>query len=102
MGGEALMMHKGLNQLLCAATVNKRFREKLLRNPAQAIATGYFNHRFSLTPDEQKLVTDIRANQLEDFAAQVYCWISSNSDGHGVRALDGLSPARESAQGLPC
>jgi hypothetical protein len=40
------MLHKGLNQLLCAATVNAQFRETLLRNPSQAIATGYFNHRF--------------------------------------------------------
>jgi hypothetical protein len=96
------MMHKGLNQLLCAATVNRRFREALLRNPSQAIATGYFNHRFSLTPDEQKLVTGIRANRLEEFAAQVYCWISSSGGGHGVHALDILSPAREPAQGLPC
>jgi hypothetical protein len=96
------MMHKGLNQLLCAATVNARFREALLRNPSQAIATGYFNHRFSLTPDEQRLVTGIRANRLEEFAAQVYCWISSSGGGHGVHALDVLSPVRESAQGLPC
>lgn len=96
------MMHKGLNQLLCAATVNTRFREALLRNPSQAIATGYFNHRFSLTSDEQRLVAGIRANRLEEFAAQVYCWISSRDDGHGVHALDVLSPARESAQGLPC
>jgi hypothetical protein len=96
------MVHKGLNQLVCAATVNKRFREALLRNPSQAIATGYFNHRFPLTPDEQSLVTGIRANGLEEFAAQVYCWISSSSDSHGVHALDVLSPARESTQGLPC
>ena len=45
------MKHKGLNQLLCAATVNNRFRETLLHNPAQAIATGYFDHTFSLTPE---------------------------------------------------
>ena len=96
------MMHKGLNQLLCAATVNRRFREALLRNPSQAIATGYFNHCFLLTPDEQRLVASIQASQLEEFAAQVYCWLSSSSDGHGVYALDVLSPARESAQGLPC
>jgi hypothetical protein len=96
------MMHKGLNQLVCAATVNRRFREALLRDPSQAIATGYFNHRFSLTPDEQRLVTGIRANRLEEFAAQVYCWISSGGEGHGVHVMDVLSPARETAPGLPC
>ena len=96
------MMHKGLNQLLCAATVNRRFREALLRNPSQAIATGYFNHRFSLTPDEHDLVTGIRADRLDEFAAQVYCWILSRGDGHGAHVMDGLSPARETAPGLPC
>ena len=96
------MMHRGLNQLLCAATVNVRFRETLLRNPTQAIATGYFNHRFSLTPDEHRLVTGIQANQLEDFAAQVYCWISSNTGGHSTHCLDVLPAATEMMQGLPC
>lgn len=77
------MKHKGLNQLLCAATVNNRFRETLLHNPAQAIATGYFDHTFSLTPEEQDLVISIQAQKLEDFAAQVYRWISGYSNGNG-------------------
>jgi hypothetical protein len=77
------MNHKSLNQLLCAATVNSRFCEALLRNPAQAIRTGYFGQTFSLTPEEQELVTGIKARQLEDFAAQVYHWISVNGNGNG-------------------
>jgi hypothetical protein len=77
------MKHKGLNQLLCAATVNNGFRETLLHNPAQAIATGYFDHTFSLTPEERDLVISIQAQKLEDFAAQVYHWISGNGNGNG-------------------
>jgi hypothetical protein len=77
------MKHKGLNQLLCAATVNNRFRETLLHNPAQAIATGYFDHTFSLTPEERDLVVNIQAQKLEDFAAQVYRWISGYTSGNG-------------------
>jgi len=69
------MTHRGLNELLCAAAVNRRFREILLSNPAQAIEKGYFNHRFALTPEEHSLVTGIQANALDDFAAQVYCWL---------------------------
>ena len=76
------MKHKGLNQLLCAAVVNTNFRETLLRSPAQAIASGYLEHSFSLTPEEKKLVIDIQAPQLEDFAAQIYHWISGNGNGH--------------------
>jgi len=76
------MKHRSLNQLLCAATVNGRFCETLLRNPAQAIAVGYFNHSFALTPEEQEMVVSIRAQRLEDFAAQVYHWISASGNGH--------------------
>jgi hypothetical protein len=76
------MKHKSLNQLLCAATINARFREVLLQNPAQAIASGYFDHTFDLTSEERELVVGIRAERLEDFAAQVYHWISGGSDAH--------------------
>ena len=72
----------GLNQLLCAAVVNNRFRETLLRDPAQAIATGYLEHNFSLTPEERDLVIDIKAHRFEDFAAQVHKRLSGNSSGH--------------------
>lgn len=76
------MKHKSLNQLLCAATVNVRFREALLSDPAQAIATGYFDHSFCLTPEERELVVGIRAQHLEDFAAQIYNWISTGGEGN--------------------
>ena len=77
------MKHKSLNQLLCAATVNVRFRDMLLRDPARAIDTGYFDHRFSLTPEEKEMVIGIEACQLEDFAAQVYHWMTGNGNGNG-------------------
>ncbi len=76
-----MMQHKSLNQLLCAATVNGRFREMLLRDPAQAIAAGYFDHSFCLTSEERDLVVGIQAGKLEDFAAQVYHWMSGNGNG---------------------
>jgi hypothetical protein len=91
------MPHKGLNQLLCAATVNRRFRESLLRNPAQAIAMGYYNYTFALTPEEQTLVTGIQAQQLEDFAAQVYCWISTDGNGQSHNVLASLGKSAEMA-----
>ena len=78
------MNHMGLNQLLCAAVVNSGFRETLLRDPGKAIATGYLDHNFSLTPEERDLVVDIEAQKFEDFAAQVYDWLSGNSGGHGL------------------
>ena len=77
------MNHTSLNQLLCAAVVSNGFRETLLRNPAQAIATGYLDHDFPLTPEERNLVVDIRAKRIEDFAAQVHDWLLGRSDGPG-------------------
>ena len=83
------MKHKSLNQLLCAATVNVRFRDMLLRDPARAIDTGYFDHRFSLTPEEKEMVLGIEARQLEDFAAQIYHWMTGNGNGNGNGNGDG-------------
>jgi hypothetical protein len=84
------MKHKSLNQLLCAATINARFREVLLHDPAQAIAAGYFDHSFDLTSEERNLVLGIRAERLEDFAAQVYHWISGGAD---ARVYKGKVPS---------
>lgn len=83
------MNHKSLNQLLCAATVNVRFRETLLRDPAKAIASGYFDHSFALTEEEQDLVIGIQAQRLEDFAAQIYHWISDSGNGFNGNGRNG-------------
>ena len=74
------MNHRSLNELVCAATVNVRFRETLLRDPAKAIASGYFDHSFALTQEERDLVVGIRATGIEDFAEQVYNFISGNGN----------------------
>jgi hypothetical protein len=81
MGGR-VMRHKGLNQLLCAAVVNNGFRESLLRNPAQALATGYSGQSFSLTAEERDLVLRIKARRLEDLAGQIHRWITGEDNGH--------------------
>jgi hypothetical protein len=91
--------HKGLNQLLCAAVVNEHFRQTLLRSPAQALAAGYMGQLFSLTSEERALVVDIRAQHLEDFAAQVYCWISGNGDGLDLHKRDAAGSSRSSMNG---
>jgi hypothetical protein len=77
------MQHKSLNQLLCAAMVNGRFREMLLHDPARALSAGYLDHSFALTSEEREMVIGIQAQQLEEFAAQIYHWISGNgNNGH--------------------
>ncbi len=86
------MQHKSLNQLLCAATVNGRFCETLLHNPAKALAAGYCDHTFALTPEERDLVLGIEAHRLEDFAAQVYGWLLTNGHMQGGRVWRESTP----------
>lgn len=76
------MKHKGLNQLLSAATINNRFCDTLLHDPAEALTAGYFGQAFSLTPEERDLVIGIHAQRLEDFAEQIHCWMRLNRNGH--------------------
>ena len=71
------MSHKGLNQLLCAALVNDRFRAELLADPSQAARKGYYGQKFALHPDELSLVSSIRVKGIEEFAAVIYRWIAS-------------------------
>jgi hypothetical protein len=80
------MKHKGLNQLLCAAVVNERFCEMLIRHPSRALSSGYGGQGFSLTPEERALVIGIRAERLEDLAAGIYDWISGTSHGGTLSA----------------
>jgi hypothetical protein len=75
------MKHKALNQLLCAAVVNESFCQTLLRDPLRAISGGYQGQTFALTSEERDLVTGIQAGRLEDFANQVYHWVSANGNG---------------------
>jgi hypothetical protein len=94
------MKHKGLNQLLAAALINERFCAMLLHHPERAIAAGYAGQAFSLTTKEQDLVVGIRAERLEDLAAEVYRWISSRgSDGSFI--VTGQPQGRSAPVGYP-
>ncbi|MEA3438931.1 MAG: hypothetical protein U9R58_01475 [Chloroflexota bacterium] len=72
------MEHKGLNQLLCAALVDKRFCADLVQNPAEAMEKGYRNHSFDLSRPEYEMLQQISADNIEDFAFQVHGWISTD------------------------
>ena len=71
------MRQKELNQLLCAAMVSKHFQNSLINNPGEAVRSGYLDHTFHLSKEEREMLGKIKANSFEEFAAQVYEWISS-------------------------
>jgi len=74
------MVHQTLNQVLCAALVDRNFCRQLLSDPLEAISAGYLEYNFYLTQGERDFVQGIRAERLEDFAAQVYGWIARDTD----------------------
>ncbi len=92
------MKHKALNQLVCAALVNDRFRKLLLNNPDQAIRRGYYGHSFILTSAEEQLLENIHTRKFEEFAENVYQWISAGDETVGSRtAIQAKSPGEESS-----
>ena len=52
----------GLSQVFAAAVVNQQFCNMLLQNPSIALQKGYLGQTFSLSKEEQDLITSIRAN----------------------------------------
>ena len=72
------MNNIAINKLLCAAMVNKKFCQTLLKDPATALDNGYFGYKFMLTQEQGSFIRDIQAISLEDFAEQVCEWISQN------------------------
>ncbi len=59
------------SRILTAAVINQRFRNMLLTNPGQALASGYGGEAFHLGREEKDRVASIRASSLEDFAKQL-------------------------------
>lgn len=59
------------NRLICAAVVNKRFRDMLLANPVKSIEAGYSGEHFSFSRDEKERIRQIQAHSLEEFAFQL-------------------------------
>jgi hypothetical protein len=68
----------GLSQVFAAAVVNQQFCDMLLQNPSIALQRGYLGETFSLSEEEQDLITSIRAHSLSDLAKQVNLSLLSN------------------------
>jgi hypothetical protein len=68
----------GLSQVFAAAVVNQQFCNMLLQDPSIALQKGYLGQAFSLSKEEQDLITSIRAKSLSDLAKQVNRSLLSN------------------------
>jgi len=75
------MSHKGLNQLLCAALVDRNFRVDLLGDPVQSSRVGYLDHCFDISPAEERMLAGIKVERFEDFASQVWDWSQTQPVG---------------------
>ncbi len=69
----------GLSQVFAAAVVNRQFCDMLLQNPSTALQKGYLGETFSLSKEEQDLITSIQAKSLPDLAKQINCSLLDNS-----------------------
>ena len=58
-------------RVLSAAVVSNRFRQMLLTNPRQAIASGYAGEAFHMDEGEIAWMASIRAENLAEFARQM-------------------------------
>ncbi len=61
----------GLSRVFAAAVVNQQFRDMLLQDPSIALQRGYLGEPFSLSEEEEDLITSIRAHSLSDLAKQI-------------------------------
>ena len=64
-------IHPEYSRILSAAVINERFRDKLLNDPAKAIATGFNGESFSLSEDERNELSSLKGLSLSEFALQL-------------------------------
>lgn len=69
--GKPPVTRTALHRLFAAAIVSDQFRAILLREPEKALANGYLGQTFPLTDQEKKIIKNIRAENLTDFAQKV-------------------------------
>lgn len=66
------MKYDALNQILCAALIDREFCSKLLKNPSLAVADGYLGNCFDLSTEEKNIMMGIKAKTIEDFAECIH------------------------------
>ena len=61
----------GLVRAFAAAVVDKSFERDFVKNPLEAIETGFLGETFEITDDEKKIFESMRAHSLTDLASVI-------------------------------
>jgi hypothetical protein len=71
------MSDQTLNNIMCMALIDGKFRDTLLTNPAIVVED------FDLDAEEQDALTGIKADSVTEFARKLYTWMSQRPGGNG-------------------
>ena len=70
-GHKTPLLREEYSRILSAAVINNGFRDRLLKDPVQAVTQGYSGERFNLNHEDRRRLAGIHASSLADFAAQL-------------------------------
>jgi hypothetical protein len=73
------MSEQTLNNIMCMALTDGKFRDSLLSNPANVVGD------FDLDAEERDVLKGIKADSVTEFARKLHTWMVKRpgSNGHG-------------------
>jgi hypothetical protein len=69
------MSDQTLNNIMCMALIDGKFRDALLANPANVVGD------FDLDAEEQTVLKSIRADSVTDLARKLHAWMMQRPNG---------------------
>jgi hypothetical protein len=71
------MSDRTLNDIMCLALVDGKFRDTLLTDVTDVV------DEFDLDPEEQDILRAIKADSVTDFARKLHSWMSERPKNNG-------------------
>jgi len=71
------MSEQTLNNIMCMALVDGKFRDSLLTNPANVVGD------FDLDAEEQDVLKAIKADSVTEYARKLHTWMVQRTGGNG-------------------
>lgn len=75
------MSERTLNDIVCLAITDSKFRESLLTNVADAV------EEFDLDPEEKDILKTIKADSIAELAQGLHAWMVQRNRGNGYRKV---------------